>query len=442
MSKPYVALVGRPNTGKSTLFNRLAGKRISIVEDTPGVTRDRIVAESEWCGNYFYIIDTGGIEPSSNDIILSQMRMQAQMAMDMADIIIFVVDAKEGVTAADREIASMIRKRSENIILAVNKIDNPEKRDTLYEFYELGLGEPMLLSAEHGSGLGDILDKVIEMFPSDMLGAVADENYKIAVVGKPNAGKSTLINSLLGEQRLIVSEIAGTTRDAIDTDFKYNSNKYTLIDTAGIRKKSKTAEAIEYYSMLRALKAIERSDVCLLVVDANDGVTEQDVKIAGIVKEAYKALIVVINKWDMIEKDTNTMVEMQKDIYAKLHFVSYAEIIFLSAIDSGRIHKLMPAVEESLLEYEKRISTGLLNDALGDATLNVSPPSKKGRQLRIYYANQAAVKPPTFILFVNDDKLMSIQYEKYLEGKLRKAFGFKSVPLKFIYRSKGDNIKR
>ncbi len=437
MSKPYVALVGRPNTGKSTLFNRMAGKRISIVEDTPGVTRDRIIAEAEWCGTSFYVIDTGGIEPDSVEPIPAQMRRQAQAAMDMADVIIFIVDAKTGATASDREIAAMIRKKSADVILAVNKIDSPDKAPLLYEFYELGLGEPMQLSAEHGLGLGDILDKALSMFPTESLGQSADECSRIAVVGRPNAGKSTLINSLLGEQRVIVSEIAGTTRDAVDTDFSYDGQSYVLIDTAGIRKKGKNSPAIEYYSMLRALKAIERSEICLLVIDAVAGVTDQDVKIAGMIKEAYKAIVIVMNKWDLVEKETNTMVHMQKDIMSKLHFVGYAETVFLSAVDSGRMNRLMPAVEKALAEYAKRITTGLLNDALGDAVLTNSPPVKKGKQLKIFYMNQVSAKPPTFVMFVNDDALMTTQYEKYLEGKLRTAFGFNGTPVKFIYRNKG-----
>ncbi len=441
MSKPYIALVGRPNTGKSTLFNRLAGRRISIVEDTPGVTRDRVIAEGEWLSNAFYIIDTGGIEPDTDDVILSQMRTQAELAMDMADVIVFIADAKDGVTAADREIASMIRKNNKNIILAVNKIDDYSHMDALYEFYELGLGEPYAISAEHGNGVGDVLDKAISLIPEEKKGQNADNARKIAVVGKPNAGKSTLINSLLGEERVIVSSIAGTTRDAIDTEFKYNGEDYLLIDTAGIKKKSKKDTAVDYYSMLRALKAIERSDVCILMIDAVNGVTEQDVKIAGLIKEAYKAVIIVMNKWDLVEKDTNTMAKMKKEVLNKLYFIDYAPMEFISAINNKRVQKLMPTVEGVLEQYAKRITTGLLNDAIGDAVMINSPPIKKGKQLRIFYSSQPAVNPPTFVLFVNDDSLMTTQYEKYLEGRMRMAFGFDGTPIKFIYRNKSENTK-
>lgn len=441
MSKPYIALVGRPNTGKSTLFNRLAGRRISIVEDTPGVTRDRIIAEGEWLSNAFYIIDTGGIEPDTDDVILSQMRTQAELAMDMSDVIIFIADSKDGVTAADREIASMIRKNNKNIILAVNKIDDYSHMDALYEFYELGLGEPYAISAEHGNGVGDVLDKAISLIPEEKRGQNADSARKIAVVGKPNAGKSTLINSLLGEERVIVSSIAGTTRDAIDTEFKYNGEDYLLIDTAGIKRKSKKDTAVDYYSMLRALKAIERSDLCILMIDAVNGITEQDVKIAGLIKEAYKAVIVVMNKWDLVEKDTNTMARMKKEVLNKLYFIDYAPVEFISAINNKRVQKLMPTVESVFEQYSKRITTGLLNDAIGDAVMINSPPIKKGKQLRIFYSSQPAVNPPTFVLFVNDDSLMTTQYEKYLEGRMRMSFGFEGAPLKFVYRNKSENTK-
>ncbi len=441
MSKPYIALVGRPNTGKSTLFNRLAGRRISIVEDTPGVTRDRVIAEGEWLSNAFYIIDTGGIEPDTDDVILSQMRTQAELAMDMADVIVFIADAKDGVTAADREIASMIRKNNKNIILAVNKIDDYSHMDALYEFYELGLGEPYAISAEHGNGVGDVLDKAISLIPEEKRGQNTDNARKIAVVGKPNAGKSTLINSLLGEERVIVSSIAGTTRDAIDTEFKYNGEDYLLIDTAGIKRKSKKDTAVDYYSMLRALKAIERSDVCILMIDAVNGVTEQDVKIAGLIKEAYKAVIIVMNKWDLVEKDTNTMAKMKKEVLNKLYFIDYAPVEFMSAINNKRVQKLMPTVEGVLEQYAKRITTGLLNDAIGDAVMINSPPIKKGKQLRVFYSSQPAVNPPTFVLFVNDDSLMTTQYEKYLEGRMRMSFGFDGTPIKFIYRNKSENTK-
>lgn len=444
MNRPYIALVGRPNTGKSTLFNKLAGRRISIVENTPGVTRDRIIAEADWFGNDFFIIDTGGIEPRSDDTILKQMRTQAFLAMDMADVIIFVADAREGVTANDREIATMIMKSGKPTVLAVNKIDDDSHVSSLYEFYELGLGEPFRLSAEHGNGLGDIMDRCIGEFPEDKKGHEKEYYNKIAVVGKPNAGKSTLINALLGEQRVIVSDISGTTRDAIDTDFKYNDRDYVLIDTAGIKHKSKNDTDIDYYSMLRAIKAIERSDICLLIIDGQLGITEQDVKIAGIIKDEYKALIVVINKWDLVQKETNTMEKMKKEILKRLYFVDFAPIVFLSALDNKRIDKLMPTIEEVLEEYSKRISTGLLNDVIGDAVLMNSPVIKKNKQLKIYYSNQVGTKPPSIVMFVNDDTLSTKQYEKYIESRLRKAFTFKGSPIKFIMRSKGDkdNIKK
>ena len=438
MTKPYIALVGRPNTGKSTLFNRLAGRRIAIVEDTPGVTRDRIIAEGEWLDNSFYIIDTGGIEPDSDDVILSQMRSQANLAMDMADVIIFVVDGREGLTADDREIATMIRKFNKGVILAVNKLDEYSQFENKYEFYELGLGEPYVISAEHGNGVGDLLDRAVELFPEEKKAVSAEDKRKIAVVGKPNAGKSTLVNTLLGEERVIVSDIAGTTRDAIDTEFSYNGNEYLLIDTAGIKKKAKSDSAVDYYSSVRALKAIDRSDVCLLLIDGAAGVTEHDVKIAGMIKEAYKAMIIVVNKWDLVEKDTNTMSRMKKEILRKLHFVDYAPVEFISALNNDRVGKLMPIVEEVLENYACRINTGLLNDAVGDAVMITSPPAKKGRQLRFFYSSQPATCPPTFVMFVNDDSLVSVQYEKYLEGRLRTAFGFKGTPIKFIYRNKSE----
>ncbi|MBO4360853.1 MAG: ribosome biogenesis GTPase Der [Eubacteriaceae bacterium] len=438
MTKPYIALVGRPNTGKSTLFNRLAGRRIAIVEDTPGVTRDRIIAEGEWLDNAFFIIDTGGIEPDSDDVILSQMRSQANLAMDMADVIIFVADGREGVTADDREIATMIRKFNKGVILAVNKLDDYSQFDSKYEFYELGLGEPYVISAEHGNGVGDLLDRAVELFPEEKKVSESDNRRKIAVVGKPNAGKSTLVNTLLGEERVIVSDIAGTTRDAIDTEFSYNGEEYLLIDTAGIRKKTKSDSAIDYYSSVRALKAIERSDVCLLLIDGSVGVTEHDIKIAGMIKEAFKAMIIVVNKWDLVEKDTNTMSNMKKEILKRLHFVDWAPVEFISALTNSRVGRLMPIVEEVLENYSMRINTGLLNDAVGDAVMITSPPIKKGRQLRFYYTSQPAVCPPTFVMFVNDDTLVSVQYEKYLEGRLRTAFGFKGTPIKFIYRNKSE----
>ena len=438
MDKPYVALVGRPNTGKSTLFNKLAGRRISIIENTPGVTRDRIIAESTWCGNTFNIIDTGGIEPQSNDVILAQMRRQAQLAMDMADVIILITDAKDGITAADKEIAEMIRKSNSKYILAVNKVDNWDNAYLAYEFYDLKLGDPLPLSAEHGLGVGDLLDRVIELFPEEKKGAEEEDKTKIAIVGKPNAGKSTMINTLLGEDRLIVSDVAGTTRDAIDTEFNYQDEPYVLIDTAGIKRKTKSDLPIDYYAMLRAVRAIERSNICILIIDAVIGVSEQDTKIAGIIKDANKATLIVINKWDLVDKETNTMSEMQKEVAQRLHFIDYAPILFISAINGKRMDKIMPEVNEIMKEYEKRISTGLLNEVVGQAVSMNTPPSKKGRHLKIYYASQVSSKPPTIILFVNDISLISKTYTRYLERKLREAFEFKGSPIKIIYRTKED----
>ncbi len=444
MNRPYIALVGRPNTGKSTLFNRLAGRRISIVEDTPGVTRDRIIAEANWFGSDFFIIDTGGIEPRSDDTILKQMRTQAMLAVEMADVIVFVADAKDGVTANDKEVATMIIKSGKPTVLAVNKIDDDSHLSSLYEFYELGLGEPFRLSAEHGSGMGDIMERAISLVPEEKKFYETEYTDKIAVVGKPNAGKSTLINALIGEQRVIVSDISGTTRDAVDTQFSYNERNYLLIDTAGIKHKSKKDTDIDYYSMLRAVKAIERSDICLIVIDGQIGITEQDVKIAGIVKEQCKAIIIVINKWDLVPKETNTMEKMKKEILKRLYFVDFAPVVFISAIDNKRVEKLMPNIQKVLSEYSKRISTGLINDVIGDAVLMNSPVVKKNRQLKIYYSNQVATRPPSIVMFVNDETLSTKQYEKYIEGRLRKAFDFIGTPIKFIMRSKSDkdNIKK
>lgn len=438
MSKPYVAFVGRPNTGKSTLFNKLAGRRISIVENTPGVTRDRIIAEAEWLGNSFYIIDTGGIEPESDDVILSQMRLQAQLAMEMADVIVFTVDGRDGVTAADREIADMIRKSSTPCVLAVNKIDDWSSADKAYEFYELGLGEPFPISAEHTLGVGDMLDQVIADFPDEKLGIAASDKPKIAIIGKPNSGKSTLVNTLLGEERVIVSDIAGTTRDAIDTIFEYDGAEYVLIDTAGIKRKKSSLDSIEYYSSLRAMQAIERSDVCVLMIDASEGVTDQDLKVAGMADEAHRAIVVVMNKWDLIDKETNTMAKLQKEAQKKLYFIDYAPILFMSAKDNKRVDKLMPTIIEVLGEYGKRINTGLMNEVIADAVTMNPTPSKAGRHMNILYVSQVSVKPPTFALFVNDPSLCTYTYTRYLEGKIRAAFGFVGSPLKLVYRERTE----
>ncbi|MBR5996092.1 MAG: ribosome biogenesis GTPase Der [Eubacteriaceae bacterium] len=438
MNKPYVALVGRPNTGKSTLFNRLAGRRISIVDDTPGVTRDRVVAQAEWSSNAFYVIDTGGIEPYSDETIPAGMRRQAFLAMEMADVIIFVVDGRAGLTADDKEIAHLLQKNKNKVVLAVNKIENASQINDTFEFYELGLGEPYAISAEHGNGVGDLLDEVIARFPEEMAGAELNEGKRIAIVGRPNSGKSTLVNALLKEDRVIVSDIAGTTRDAIDVPFIYEGEEYTLVDTAGIRKNAKQGDSVEYYSMIRALRAIERSDICLLVIDATKKALDQDIRIASAIKDANKAVVIVVNKWDLVKKETNTMAEMEKEIRGKLHVIDYAPMVFISAIDSGRLHKLMPVVQDALAQYSRRIQTGLLNEAVASAFEMNQPPIKKGRSLKLYYTSQPSDSPPTFVFFLNDETLMTDTYSKYLEGRLREAFGFSGTPLKFIFRSKKE----
>ncbi len=436
MKEPFVALIGRPNTGKSTLFNKISGKKISIVEDTPGVTRDRIITDTSWQGNSFYLIDTGGIEPKSEDIILKQMKMQANLAIDMADVIVLVVDGRSGITANDREVANMIRKSGKNIIVAVNKIDSIEMEYLIYDFYDLGLGDPIGISAEHSLGFGDLLDKVVEYFPEEKKEAVSKDMTSIAVVGKPNAGKSTLINTLIGEDRVIVSDISGTTRDAIDTIFTYEGEEYTLIDTAGIRKKSKVYEDVEYYSIIRAIKAIDRCDICLLMIDAKEGVTEQDVKIAGLINASYKNVIVVINKWDLIDKETNTMKKMEEDIKKRLHFLNFAPVLFISALDNKRVTRIMPLIEEVLAESHKRISTGLLNEVMADAVMMNNPPSKGTKRLNIMYVSQVEVHPITFVIFVNDPEIATDPYTRYLTGKIREAFEFKGCPIKIIYKKR------
>lgn len=439
MKEPFVALIGRPNTGKSTLFNKISGKRISIVEDTPGVTRDRIITDTSWGGNSFFLIDTGGIEPKSDDIILKQMKRQANLAIDMADVIVLVVDGRNGVTASDRDVATMIRKSGKPCVLAVNKIDSFDIDYLRYEFYDLGLDEPIAISAEHALGFGDLLDEIVKHFPENKKGIEEEDRTKIAVVGKPNAGKSTLVNTLLGENRVIVSNISGTTRDAIDTIFNYEGKNYTLIDTAGIRKKAKIYDDIEHYSTIRAIGAIERSDICLLMIDAMEGVTDQDVKIAGLIKDRYKAVIIIINKWDLVEKETNTMKEMEKKVRNSLYFLDFAPILFISATEKKRTHKLMPLIEEVLKEYDKRITTGLLNEVMGDAVMMNNPPAKGTKRMKIYYTSQVATTPPTFVIFVNDPELEKDSYSRYLINKIREAFTFKGSPIKLIYRKKQEN---
>ena len=438
MSKPIVAIVGRPNVGKSTFFNRIVGRRVSIVEDTPGVTRDRIYAEAEWNSIHFALIDTGGIEPSSADVILSQMREQAQIAMDMADVILFITDGKDGLTHADREVANMLMRTGKKVILVVNKIDNPTKLpDDFYDFWELGLGEPIPISAANMLNFGDVLDEIVESFPKEAYDD-DEETIKIAVIGKPNVGKSSLINCLLGENRVIVSPIAGTTRDSIDTPFEKDGEKYILIDTAGIRRKSKVNEDIERYSVIRAVAAIERCDVALLVIDAAEGITEQDKKIAGVAHEAGKGIVVVVNKWDLIEKETNTMRDFKRKIEAELLFMTYAPSIFISAKDKQRVNQVMEMSKYVAEKRALRVPTGQLNSLIADATMMKQPPSDKGRRLKIYYATQVGVKPPLFSFQINDRELMHFSYARYLENQIRESFGFEGTSIKFVFREKGE----
>jgi GTP-binding protein len=436
MAKPVAAIVGRPNVGKSTLFNKIAGKRISIVEDTPGVTRDRIYTEVEWLDKKFTLIDTGGIEPYSEDVILVQMRRQAEIAIDMANVIIFLADGQEGITPADQEVANMLRKSKKKIILVVNKIDAPKYKDNVYEFYNLGLGEPIGISAAQALGLGDMLDEILAGFPD-----IEEEDYdeftiKVAVVGKPNVGKSSLVNKIIGENRVIVSDIAGTTRDAIDTPFEVDEDKYVFIDTAGLRKKKKIFENIERYSVVRSLTAIERADVCLIVIDAEEGVTEQDTKIAGYVNEQGKAAIIVVNKWDLVEKDDKTMNKFIEDIRRDLSFMAYAPTIFISALTGQRVMRMLELIKYVSNQHAMRISTGMVNDIINEAVLMNQPAISGGRRLKILYTTQVSVKPPTFALFVNDPDIMHFSYQRYLENQLRKSFGFEGTPIRFLLRKR------
>ncbi len=439
MAKPVVAIVGRPNVGKSTLFNKIAGTRISIVDDTPGVTRDRVFADAEWLGRDFTLIDTGGIEPKADDEILMQMRAQAQLAIEMAHVVIFIVNVRDGLTAADKDVAALLIKSGKPIVLAVNKVDNTgEPPMDFYEFYNLGLGDPIAISSTHGLGVGDLLDACAEHFPSAENGDEEDDVIKVAIVGKPNAGKSSLINRILGEDRVIVTNIAGTTRDAIDTHYERGGQKYTFIDTAGIRRKSKVDEQIERYSVIRAFAAVERSDVCIIMIDGSEGITEQDSKIAGFVHESGKAAIVVVNKWDAVEKETNTMKNYKLDVMDTLAFMQYAPIEFISAKTGARVDKLFDMIRAAAAQNARRITTGMLNDVIGEATTKVQPPSDKGKRLRIYYATQAAAKPPTFVIFVNKAELFHFSYQRYLENQLRAAFGFEGTPIRFIIRERGE----
>lgn len=439
MSKPVVAIIGRPNVGKSTFFNYIVGSRISIVEDTPGVTRDRIYGESNWRGRNFTLIDTGGIEPEKNDVILTQMRLQANIAIDIADVIIFVTDVRQGVTAADEEIALMLKKSKKPIILVCNKADSFQKfQSDIYEFYNLGIGDPMPVSASNAQGIGDVLDKVYDNLPKEADNDEDSERIKVAVIGKPNVGKSSLINKILGENRNIVSNIAGTTRDAIDSYFENEHGKYTFIDTAGIRRKSKVTERIEKYSVLRSLFAIERADVCLMLIDANEGVTEQDAKIAGEAHEAGKGIIIVVNKWDEYEKDTGTLEKYRKAIYEKLSYLSYAPVMFISAKTGQRVDKLFGMINDVADQNAKRVTTSQLNQVINEAIAIVQPPSDKGKKLKIFYGTQASTKPPTFVIFVNSKDLFHFSYERYLVNQIRKEFGLEGTPIRIIVREKLD----
>ncbi len=439
MAKPILAIVGRPNVGKSTLFNKIAGARISIVDDTPGVTRDRIFVETEWFGREFVLIDTGGIEPKTDDEILMQMRLQANVAIDMADVVVLMCDIKDGLTATDADVAAMLIKANKPVVVAVNKVDNPGQPPMdFYEFYNLGLGDPMAISSTHGLGVGDLLDKVFELFPEKENEDKEENVIKVAVVGKPNAGKSSLINCILGENRVIVSDIAGTTRDAIDTKVEIDGQKYVFIDTAGIRRKSKVNEQIEKYSVLRAQAAVERADVCIIMIDGEMGISEQDSKIAGYVHECGKASIVAVNKWDAVEKETNTMNNYKKDVYDTLAFMQYAPVHFISAKTGQRVKAVFELIKEVYNQASKRISTGMLNDVLSEATSKVQPPSDKGKRLKIYYMTQPSVNPPTFVIFVNSEELFHFSYQRYIENQIRAAFGFVGTPIKFIIRERRD----
>lgn len=442
MSKPIVAIVGRPNVGKSTLFNTLAGERISIVKDTPGVTRDRIYADVNWLNYNFTLIDTGGIEPDSSDIILSQMREQAQIAIDTADVIMFLTDVHQGLQDSDAKVADMLRRSHKPVVLVVNKVDNFEKyMADVYEFYNLGIGEPHPVSAASMLGLGDMLDEVVSHFPERVAEEVEDDRPKVAIIGKPNVGKSSLINKLAQEERVIVSDIAGTTRDAIDTNIRWNGKDYIFIDTAGLRRKNKIKEEIERFSIIRAVTAVERADVVILVIDATEGVTEQDAKIAGIAHERGKGIIIAVNKWDAIEKNNDTVKEHTEKIRQILSFMSYAEILFISAKSGQRLPKIFEMIDVVIENNSMRVATGVLNEIVAEAVAMQQPPTDKGKRLKIYYVTQAAVKPPTFVVFVNDKNLMHFSYTRYLENRIRDTFGFRGTALKFITRERKEDAK-
>lgn len=437
MSKPIIAIVGRPNVGKSMLFNKIIGRRLSIVEDTPGVTRDRIYGESDWRGRKFTLIDTGGIEPRTDNQILAFMREQAQIAIDNATVIVFLCDVKTGMTASDQEVASMLRRCGKPVVLAVNKVDQGQSPD-IYEFYNLGLGDPIAVSAVHGHGTGDLLDACVEYFPPEEEVEEDDDAIKVAVIGKPNAGKSSLVNKILGEERVIVSNVAGTTRDAIDSRFTNEKGSFVFIDTAGMRKRSKVDEDIEKYSILRATMAIDRADVCLVLIDATEGVTEQDTKVAGMAHEAGKASIIVVNKWDLVEKDDKTMARMTEDIRRDLAYMTYAPILFISAKTGQRVEKLFDLIDYVANQSAFRVTTGMLNTVLADAQTRVQPPTDKGRRLKIYYMTQVGVKPPHFVVFCNDRRLFHFSYQRYLENCIRSTFSLEGTPIILSIREKGD----
>ncbi len=440
MAKPLIAVVGRPNVGKSTFFNKIAGRRISIVEDTPGVTRDRIYADCEWLNHKFTLVDTGGIEPRTDDILLKQMRRQAEVAIETCDVILFFTDGRAGMTADDQDVATMLRKSGKPVLLVVNKVDHVNMQDDIYEFYALGLGDPFPISSTNMLGLGDLLDEMVKLFPEDADNGDEDgHTIQIAVVGRPNVGKSSLVNRILGQDRSMVSNIAGTTRDAIDTAFTRDGQRYNIIDTAGIRRKRAIEdESIERYSIVRALAAVRRCDVALIVIDAQDGVTEQDTKVAGYVHDEGKAAVIIVNKWDAIEKETNTMDAFRKQVLEDLKFMDYAPVVFISALTGQRVPKVVETVKSVYEQTSRRITTGLLNDVLADITASLQAPYISGRRLKIYYATQQSTCPPTFVLFVNDETLMHFAYQRYLENQFRKAFGFEGTPIRFILREKNQ----
>ena len=439
MSRPLVAIVGRPNVGKSMLFNKLVGQRLSIVEDTPGVTRDRLYAECEWCGRKFDLVDTGGIEPTTDSEILMFMREQAQIAINSATVIIFVTDLRTGVTAADQEVAAMLLRSKKPVVLSVNKADSTGATDPgVYEFYSLGLGDPIPTSAIHGHGTGDLLDECLKYFPEEDDEEDDSDVIKVAIIGKPNVGKSSLVNYILGEKRVIVSDMAGTTRDAVDTLYENSFGRYVFIDTAGIRRKSKVEERVEKFSVMRAQLAIERADVCIIMLDARDGVTEQDTKIAGLAHDSGKACIIVANKWDLVEKDTNTMDKLRKDILRDLSFMSYAPVLFISALTGQRTDRIFELINYVNDQSNMRITTGMLNNVLADAQTRVQPPTDKGRRLKIYYMTQTGIKPPNFVIFCNSRELFHFSYQRYIENQIRSVFGLEGTPIRIVIRQKGD----